>query len=193
MLNIITPTPATASITAQHADTSSATAATTHSDPASPTSSSSSGSSPQSPLAPLISSTREALTETVDSVVQGEESVLNYYNDRIAVPLNEKISIGRRYYRQIRHRYPNQLFIGSVGLAAVASAPWGKFAMIRNAALTAIGIGWILFPATTTGLLTVARDRITGTQQRTPSQWREQGEIVVRQQTANTPEPLRQP
>jgi len=143
-------------------------------------SSSSSPSSPSSPLTPLISSTREAVSDTLSSVSLSEENASRYYNSRIADPLNSKISVFRRSTRELRNKYPKQIFIGTVGITAIASAPWGRFAMIRNAALAALGIGWILFPATTTGLIIVANDRIRGTQQRTPSQWREQGEIAVR-------------
>jgi hypothetical protein len=131
-----------------------------------------------SPLSPLISSTRQALTVGADRVMASENSAVRFYNEQIATGANRQLQSARADLHHIRHSYGGRIVAGSALLAGVLSLPLGRYAAVRNGLLASLVSGWIVFPATVTGLVVAAGQQL----QIAPTiDWTRKGEQTVRQ------------
>jgi len=105
--------------------------------------------------------------------------VVSYYNDVIAREGNRQLEGYRGLFHHVRHRYGGSVVaLSMIGVGALSSSH-GRFAVLRNAALAGLIVGWMTFPATVTGLMVASMESIQATPTLGPA-WTRKGELVVR-------------
>ena len=92
------------------------------------------------------------------------------------------LSVVRSDFHRLRERYAAPAVLTATALVAAVSLPYGRLAALRNAALTALTVGWLVRPSLVTGMLAASTDGIRATQQ---TDWSKRGEQIVRQQSGS--------
>jgi hypothetical protein len=105
---------------------------------------------------------------------------VDYYNDVVVREGNRQLEGIRGNFHHFRHHYGRQVVAVSTLTAAILSAPYGRFAVVRNAALAGLLTGWVVFPATVSGLLVNFTESLWTTPS-LPHTWTRKGEQTVRQ------------
>ena len=86
----------------------------------------------------------------------------------------------RSQFHRLRAEYGGAAVLAStVAVLGVSLPLYGRFAAVRNAALTALAVGWLVRPSLVTGMIAASTDSIRSTQ---PNEWSRRGEQIVRQQ-----------
>ena len=122
--------------------------------------------------------------DTYETAVSHQQTLIQRikgsYDEDIAQPVNTHLQQFRSTLSQQRQKNPMQIIAATAATAALLGTPFGRFAMVRNAALGGLFASWCTYPSTTTGALIVAADRIRGVPQ--------QSTTVVVQRTITTEE-----
>ena len=100
----------------------------------------------------------------------------------LAVAVLCVVSVVRSDFHRLRDRYGGLSVLAATAAVAVVSLPYGRFAALRNATLTALTVGWLVRPSLVTGMLAASSDSIRATQQ---TDWSQRGEQIVRQQPSS--------
>lgn len=101
------------------------------------------------------------------------------YSARLVVCAGGRLAVVRSDFHRLRDRYALPAVLTSTAVVAAVSLASGRFAALRNAALTALVVGWLVRPSLVTGMLAASTDGIVATKQ---ADWSKRGEQIVRQQ-----------
>ena len=114
-----------------------------------------------------------------DLLLSSESEAVSYYNSSVASQANRRLRSVSSRLHELRHRYGGQLVAGSALTVGLLSLGAGRLPAVRNALLAALVSGWVVYPATVTGLMVAAGQQL----QSAPSvDWTLKGEQTVRGQ-----------
>ena len=94
-----------------------------------------------------------------------------------------RLSVVRSDFHRLRERYGGPAVLAATAATAAVSLPFGRFAALRNAALAALAVGWLVRPSLVTGMLAASTEGVLSTQQ---TDWSQRGEQIVRQQAGSS-------
>ena len=89
----------------------------------------------------------------------------------------------RSDFHRLRDRYAGPAVLAATAAVTAVSLPFGRFAALRNAVLTALAVGWMVRPSLVTGMLAASTEGIVSAQR---ADWSKRGEQIVRQQQHTT-------
>lgn len=93
------------------------------------------------------------------------------------------LSVARSDFHRLRDQYSAPAVLTATAVVAALSLPYGRFTALRNAALTALTVGWLVRPSLVTGMMAASTESIVATK---PADWTARGEQIVRQPTSSS-------